>query len=615
VFAVNAPDNRLEIFAVSGGTIQHVGSVPVGMEPVAVAARSASEVWVVNHLSDSISIVDVAGSPPRVTRTLLTCDEPRDIVFAGPGGNRAFITTARRGQNCPVAANLTTPGTPRAIVQVFDATNLGAGLGGTPIGNVALFGDTPRALATDGNTVYAAIFESGNQTVPVQETSVCDGGAAAPPCTVSGLSMPGGLPAPNRNQQNILGPETGLVVKFNPSSGHWEDELARDWSNAVRFSLPDLDVFAIDATSMTEIDNWASVGTILFNMAVNPASGRVYVSNTDARNEVRFEGPGITHTTVNGHLHEARITVLNGSSVEPRHLNKHINYSQLVAPQGIKEDSLATPVGLAVSADGSTLYVAAFGSSKVGVFSTAELDTDTFVPDARDHIQVSGGRPVGLALDDVRKRLYVLTRFDDSISVIDTTKGKEIDHLSLGYTPEPPEVLQGRRFLYDSTLTSSNGEASCSSCHVFGDFDSLAWDLGNPDDNVLNNPLPFRIPPLPPVPNSDPDFHPLKGPMTTQTLRGWPHGRCTGVAIAPAGTIRQQTLRRAPRLEKFNVAFPGLIGRAQLDPDDMEASRSSSDCDPAAESDPRADQPRARRPERLPVRSATRCSTAKAVTR
>src|SRR4029450_6307230 len=101
---------------------------------------------------------------------------------------------------------------------------------------------------------------------------------------------------------------------------------------------------------------------------------------------------------------------MNGSSVEPRHVNKHINYSQLVAPQGIKEDSLATPVGLAVSADGTTLYVAAFGSSKVGVFSTAELDTDTFVPDSRDHIQVSGGGPVGLALDDVRKRLYVLTR-------------------------------------------------------------------------------------------------------------------------------------------------------------------------------------------------------------
>jgi len=84
LFAVNTPDNRLEILAVTASGLTHLESVPVGLEPVAVAARSNSEVWVVNHLSDSISIVDVGSSPPRVTRTLLVGDEPRDIVFAGP---------------------------------------------------------------------------------------------------------------------------------------------------------------------------------------------------------------------------------------------------------------------------------------------------------------------------------------------------------------------------------------------------------------------------------------------------------------------------------------------------------------------------------------------------
>ena len=59
LFAVNTPDNRLEIFAVDGGGLTHAGSVPVGLEPVAVAARTNGEVWVVNHLSDSVSIVDV----------------------------------------------------------------------------------------------------------------------------------------------------------------------------------------------------------------------------------------------------------------------------------------------------------------------------------------------------------------------------------------------------------------------------------------------------------------------------------------------------------------------------------------------------------------------------
>ena len=74
-----------------------------GMEPVSVAARNDNEVWVVNHLSDSVSIVDLSASPAKVVRTLLVGDEPRDIVFAGTGGtNRAFITTAHRrsGDDC-----------------------------------------------------------------------------------------------------------------------------------------------------------------------------------------------------------------------------------------------------------------------------------------------------------------------------------------------------------------------------------------------------------------------------------------------------------------------------------------------------------------------------------
>ena len=40
-----------------------------------------------------------------VARTLLVGDAPRDIVFAGTGGNRALITTAHRGQQVIRAAS------------------------------------------------------------------------------------------------------------------------------------------------------------------------------------------------------------------------------------------------------------------------------------------------------------------------------------------------------------------------------------------------------------------------------------------------------------------------------------------------------------------------------
>ena len=151
----------------------------------------------VNHLSDSVSIVDVSSTPPRVIRTLLVGDEPRDIVFAGPGGTRAFITTAHRGQQRtdPSIAAVPGAGDPqlttaarnvgRADVWVFDSTNLGAALGGVPVRIVTLFGDTPRALATspDGNTVYAAIFYSGNQTTTLGEGVVCNGFNITGTCT------------------------------------------------------------------------------------------------------------------------------------------------------------------------------------------------------------------------------------------------------------------------------------------------------------------------------------------------------------------------------------------------------------------------------------------------
>jgi len=96
LYVTNAPANCLEIYAVEGDTLRLASTISVGLEPVAVAERNANEVWVVNHLSDSVSVVRLDGTP-RVLRTLQVGDEPRDIVFAGTNRDRAFITAANRG--------------------------------------------------------------------------------------------------------------------------------------------------------------------------------------------------------------------------------------------------------------------------------------------------------------------------------------------------------------------------------------------------------------------------------------------------------------------------------------------------------------------------------------
>jgi uncharacterized protein (TIGR03437 family) len=569
LFAANTPDNRLEIFSIQGQAAQsisfsRIASVPVGLEPVAVAVRSPSEVWVVNHLSDSVSVVDVSDlSNARVVRTLLVGDEPRDIVFAGPKHDRAFITTAHRGQNSPVDPQHTTPGAGRADVWVFDANQPG-----DPLTILTLFCDTPRALAAtpDGATVYAAAFHSGNRTT-----------------TVSVGSIPtGGLPPPHANFEGKAAPAVGLIVKFrqSPSDGqmHWLDELDRSWDNSVRLSLPDQDVFAIDAGTTPPVQKavYSSVGTTLFNMAVNPVTGAVYVSNTDARNDQRFEGPGVfAGHSVRGHLTESRITVLNGAQVLPRHLNKHIDYSRCCDPTPNAESvkSLAFPTDMAVSSDGKKLYVAAFGSSKVGVFDAPQIADDSFVPNTANQIQVSGGGPSGLALDEARNVLYVLTRFDDSISIVDLATRRESAHVAM-FNPEPASVTNGRRFLYDAALTSSHGDSACASCHIFGDFDSLAWDLGNPDGALVTNPGPFAVLLGPAQP-----IHPMKGPMTTQSLRGMDNhgpmhwrGDRTGGNDAASAQPGSGSFDEDAGFKKFNAAFPDLLGRGgQLAPEQMQA--------------------------------------------
>jgi hypothetical protein len=201
------------------------------------------------------------------------------------------------------------------------------------------------------------------------------------------------------------------------------------------------------------------------------------------------------------------------------------------------------------------------------VFDTGQLEADNFVPDAGDHIAISGGGPSGLVLDESRNRLYVLTRFDNAVSVVDTTTRTEMLHLAL-HNPEPANVVNGRPFLYDATLTSSNGEASCGGCHVFGDFDSLAWDLGDPDAAVAPNP---NIPG--PLGGTAQPFHPMKGPMTTQSLRGMAnHGPMHWRGDRTAGSVGGDPLDEFGAFMEFNVAFEGLLGNTgPLADTDMQA--------------------------------------------
>ena len=138
LFALNVADARLSVFDVTPTGLIPVDEIPVGLEPVSLAARSANEVWVVDHLSDDVSIVDVNAG--NVVKTLHVGDEPTDVVFAGTAGNDfAYVCLSQPDQ-----------------IRAFNAATL------TPVGlPIPVFSEDPRALAVspDRSKVYAAAFE------------------------------------------------------------------------------------------------------------------------------------------------------------------------------------------------------------------------------------------------------------------------------------------------------------------------------------------------------------------------------------------------------------------------------------------------------------------------
>src|SRR5262249_61650053 len=93
LLVVNTPDALLEVFTVApDGSLVTRQAIPVGLEPVSVRARTDTEAWVVNHLSDTVSIVDLGTG--SVVRTLAVGDEPDDVVFAS---GKAFVAVSGGG--------------------------------------------------------------------------------------------------------------------------------------------------------------------------------------------------------------------------------------------------------------------------------------------------------------------------------------------------------------------------------------------------------------------------------------------------------------------------------------------------------------------------------------
>ncbi len=496
LFAANTANNTLSVFDVSQpSNPQLLNEIPVGVGPVSVNPRTSDEIWVVNQVSNSVSVVSV--SQGIVTDTIRTGPgtEPMDVVFAG--NNQAYVSCSRSNS-----------------VNVYDTNSHAL------ITSIPLFGGSPRALAVsnDGSMVYAAFAISGNATTIIPPN-------LAPP------------QPPPQNPNLPPPPQVALIVAATDPN----------WTQYITFKMPDNDVAVIATGFSPSLSRYYSgVGTINLGMAVNPITGDLFVTNTDALNLTFFE------PNLRGHWVNNRITKIQVSTgtVTPFDLNPNINYDILPNPQALSA-ALSQPAGVVFDPSGSFMYVASFGTDRV-----AQVDTNGNVLSFVEVSLPSGSGanadpknkrgPRGLALNPATHTLYSLNRLASTISIIDAAQMRKLGEVNVGTDPTPLTLKQGRGFLYDAKL-SGNGTGACASCHVDGDMDHLAWNLGNRDGNMTEynqNGQIFH-------------FHPMKGPMTTQTLRGLNN-------MSPYHWRGDQI-----NFAAFNSAFNDLMGGSELSSSDM----------------------------------------------
>ncbi len=498
LLVLNTPDNRLSVFDLTGPAPVRIAEIQVGLEPVSVAARSNGEAWVVNNLSDDVSIVDL--TTMHVRATLRVGDEPNDIAFAA---GRAYVSVSQED-----------------AVKAYDPANLQA----API-VIPIPGRMPRALAAsiDGANILVDVFNSGGQATVL---SAAEAGDSLPP------------PNPPKSASLPAAPKVGLVVKKN-AAGNWVDQSGKLWNSKIKYDVPMNELVYVSTATNTVLSSRGDIATTMMGLAIDPVSGSAAVTGTFADVGTRML------PTLRGRITEQRMAIVP-SRVAPQTrigLNPHINYNVVPGPQAEGDSALGMPTGVAWSADGQRIFVASMATNRLGVFSAAGALLAR-VP------TIEG--PTGVIADPTRGRLYVLGRFHNQIQTLSASTFASVALAGIGFDPTPDPIVNGRKFFYGG-FTSGHGDQSCASCHLFGDMDNLVWDLGEPQGSMA---------PAPPN-QADPllqGFHPMKGPMATQSLRGLP------------GTGLLHWRGDRADLNAFNGAFVDLMGRAaQLPDSEMQA--------------------------------------------
>jgi len=430
LYVVNTPGDTLDV--IDTGAEQVTARIPVGIDPVSVAVRpDGKEVWVSNHVSDTVSVIDVDPASPTRHQVVATVtawsadgwvtafDEPVGIAFASDA--KAYVALSSRNRI--------------AVVDVASRT---------VTKQVQVLAQEPRAITVRGNRLYVIPFESGNTT----ELSGCFN-LAGDGCTFSILDL-----ASNSNDAILTRNMVADIVR--------------------RPGTPDRDLFVYSTTDESTLHEVSGLGTLLYGLAVD-STGDVFVALTEARNDANGAAGTSGHDLIDmenrAFLNQiARVDCSAGCSGVT-----HIDLEPLPPANPAPGTQLATPFGIQVSADDSTIVALAAASSRLFTMDAASGAV-------LGRVEV-GAIPRGLVLESgaggAPGVAWVLNAIENSVSrvdVSDPSNPEETARIPLA-DPTLADVKRGH-IRFNDANASTTGTFACASCHPDGHTDQLLWNLG-----------------------------------------------------------------------------------------------------------------------------------------
>jgi YVTN family beta-propeller protein len=241
VFVANTPAGTVDVIQASTHAV--VARIHVGVEPVSVAVRpDGKEVWVANHVSDSVSVIDTDPGSPTHLQVIATVqdfdpatkatrfDEPVGIAFAN--NDKAYVALSSENQ-----------------IAVIDVARHAVVL------RLDIPAQDPRAIVVRAGRLYVIPFESGNQT-----------------------QLSGGTGKPDGKLVTFNAWNHSIATNNVLSLGHVVDIVKHP-------KVPDRDLFVFDTATDTLIETVSTLGTLLYGLAVD-SDGSVFIAQTDARNDV-----------------------------------------------------------------------------------------------------------------------------------------------------------------------------------------------------------------------------------------------------------------------------------------------------------------------------------------